>query len=508
MKSSRRNFLKGIGAASLVPLLPSLLAPRQARADGVTPPLRLAIFWGFNGIHDAAYWPNPAALQQPAPGVYAAKLADIQGNISPVFGSAFDGLRSKMAIVRGLGQCVSPYGADNIVHDAASVLCCSHIPNNADPAGFSAPVLGSSLDCIVENSTSFYPTTPHLGALRIAGGPAAQTPSFWRPQGGRTPAPENVLTMEYADDDPQQVFQQVFGDFIAPKPAPDTTAYRRQVFDSLLSRYNTLAASSALSSSDKARLQNHADMMRDLKTRILNGTTVAAGCKPNTLSGGSSLVQRYDDNFDTIAAAFACDLTRLVVYDVDQFDDTGNVTWDDDHANSHESGSSLIAKGYSTDYVANCAAWRGWQANRIASFMSKLDAITDIDGVSTVLDNTIVIWTNQHGGTHCISNYPMMIGGGAGKFRMGLYLDYRSRAKGDPDDRALGRPLGNLWMAVMRALNVPASEYLKQGEDGAFGQGLRSGDAFVNGTDQIAGYPSNLAQIRRELIPYFYTGPA
>jgi hypothetical protein len=45
---------------------------------------------------------------------------------------------------------------------------------------------------------------------------------------------------------------------------------------------------------------------------------------------------------------------------------------------------------------------------------------------------------------------------------------------------------------------------LRQGEDGAFGEGLKSNDDFAR---KYGSYNVGAA-LRRELIPYFYTGPA
>src|SRR5262245_18998466 len=104
MKNSRRNFLKGLGAASLLPLLPSLFPENRAFADEPRAPTRLIIFFGLNGMIDPAFWPSELPTNQVAPKVYATDLASINGPISRVSGPEWDALRSKISIVRGLGQ--------------------------------------------------------------------------------------------------------------------------------------------------------------------------------------------------------------------------------------------------------------------------------------------------------------------------------------------------------------------------------------------------------------------
>ena len=556
---TRRDFLKTLGAGSaLLPVLPSLLVGSEAEA-ATTPPMRVIIIMGFNGMYDSVFWPGANPSSQVASGVYATPLSQISGPLSGVLGSAFDPVRNKFSVVRGLCASTSPYGADNIVHDWVSVLACSNIHENNDAYGFEAPMVGSTVDAVIANSTSVYPTTPVLRALRISGGDAKWSGSFYRPNGGNLPPYSQVSRENFIDHDPAKVFAKLFPAGFKPSFASQTLGFRANavaapnqrgnVFNALLSRLGELTKSPALSISDRERMQTHTDMLSDLKDRVVasaptpmptatprptatpmptatprpgatpaptprptatpqptpapTATPVPGGtagsCSPKTPGSNLSIPAKYDANFDSIVAAFSCDTTRVVMYTIDNFDDEGKITWDQDHANSHgELGNS----------AQNCATWRGWQGNRVASLMKKLDSVKDIDGVSTLLDNTIIVWSNQHGGGHCISNYPTIVGGGTRFFRQGLYLDYRNRAGGvTPQDRTLGRPQNNLWHSVMRAMGVPAAEYLKHGEDGGFGQKLASYDSrYVGGDGKVLGFGGNLAQMRREFLPYFYTG--
>lgn len=512
MKKSRREFIKQLGYAStLLPTLPSLMIPSQALAAS-KPPLRLAIFFGFNGTKDVPYWPSVDATNQVYQDVFSIKLSQIinqKGQVSDVFGPSLNALSNKFSLVRGMCQAVSPYGVDNIVHDGASVLSLSHIHENADAYGFDAPKVGSSMDCIVENSAAFYDKTPSLKAIRIAGGEGKWTPSFWRPLGGSNPPYDQVQRLEYLRDDPQTIYNKLLGSVSnTPVTNTNTASYRGSAFELLLNQFNGLVKSNALSSADKQRLDSHTQFLAQVRDSVINqGGSAINSCSPPQLKAGTRVIDRWTNNLNSIAAAFACDTTRLSVFTMGSYDDDGKIKWNDDHSNSHNSTDHLVAAGLSTDGIANVAQWRGWQANRIADFMKALDAIKEADG-STVLDNTLIIWTNQHGGGHCISNYPMFIGGGAaGQFRMGEYLDYRNRSSdGVARARNLGRPLSNLWMAVMRSMGVTEQEYLMQGEDGAHGQAPRSGDRYVNGHDMVAGFKGDVRQLRREIIPYFYTG--
>ena len=68
-------------------------------------------------------------------------------------------------------------------------------------------------------------------------------------------------------------------------------------------------------------------------------------------------------------------------------------------------------------------------AQAVAHFLQRLDSATESDG-STVLDNTLVVWTSQMGcqAAHQSGRLPYVLAGGLGEkvgtFRMGRFVDY------------------------------------------------------------------------------------
>ncbi|MDQ3231166.1 MAG: hypothetical protein M3Q07_05035, partial [Pseudobdellovibrionaceae bacterium] len=68
-------------------------------------------------------------------------------------------------------------------------------------------------------------------------------------------------------------------------------------------------------------------------------------------------------------------------------------------------------------------------AKAVARFLMRLDAVREADG-STVLDNTLVVWTTQMGdqASHMSGRLPYVLAGGlgekAGTFKMGRFVDY------------------------------------------------------------------------------------
>ena len=155
-QTSRRMFLRGLGGYSLaIPFLPSLAGKAHA-AEGASP-LRFAMALGKFGREHEAWYPRLGEGDlTSASGVRVKKLSEIQGPLSHALTGAFDPIRSKIGLLRGL--------------DSMNYICqhntslpttgCSFEPTSE--SGF-----GYSIDCVLEESKKFYPAPTMVGALRV-----------------------------------------------------------------------------------------------------------------------------------------------------------------------------------------------------------------------------------------------------------------------------------------------------------------------------------------------------
>lgn len=475
----RRTILKGLGGAFLsFPVLPSLL-PSRAQAALGTPPLRFIAIQSRDGTFESEFWPKDPT-QQLATDVWGHKLSTISGPLSNVLGTSFDGLRNKMSVIRGL----------DYLHFAFH-RSCAPFGASENPSGFeqSPPMTGSTIDCIIENSANFYRSSPAVRALRISSGRAC---SSWRPAGGRDP---NISMMPYLSGS-KNVFNALFsksqssGSIINPNMDQLILAQVNEQFKEFIKQRG-------LSSLDRERVQTAADLVNDLQKKVTSGSGRLDLCKDvKLIDNDKSHADRYSDYIDSIAAAFACDLTRVCHIFLGEYQDTGGAQGTH-HANSHETKDSEVG-------LLNCRTWDGWQAKKVASLMRKLDSIVESDG-STVLDNTVIVWANEDGigSAHSSYSIPCVVGGGArGRLKMGHYLDYRKRPFiwNGKEDYANRQAVGALWpsflISVMQAVGVSPQEYLKQGDDG-FGQ--------FSATNQFAKIHPGSAILRKSALPFFYS---
>jgi hypothetical protein len=148
---------------------------------------------------------------------------------------------------------------------------------------------------------------------------------------------------------------------------------------------------------------------------------------------------------DVLAAAFACDLTRVASYQISTSLNRLRYPWLDSlgegHALSHSGPSDVDAHD-------QLIRRQTWHSGRLAYLLSRLASIPEVDG-TTVLDNTLVLWGNEVslGYTHSHENMPFLLAGGGWHFRTGRYITYQSA------------PHNNLLVSVLNAMGLPNTTF-------------------------------------------------
>ena len=476
---NRRQLLKSLGAAAAaLPVLPSLLSSR-AEAQAMTPPLRFVFLMNRNGQMERNFYPTVTATQV-QPELFTARLPDITGSISQVFGPAWDGLKSKVSILRGLDIVASTTD-----HCRTTFLCGSR-PAAGDGQEGAGPRFGASADWLIERSAAFYPQVPRQRALRFSINPGRGF-SFANTNGTPTSLP-------YIATD-QGLFNNVFAGFTGGgPPVVDPAARRSAVIDATLQRFQLLQAQRRLGGLDKQRLQQHADHLTGLKAGLTS--TQPAMCTPPSSmqfwSNGAQLRRKYENVNDIIVAAFTCDITRIASVYIEDFDDT-NTDYSYFHGISHADEASDAGAR-----TASANANR-WIADRVAHLINKLDSTLDVNG-RPMLENTIVVWGNE------ISNYwhrteslPTLVAGGGAKVQLGTYFDYRQRPfkyyANRGDFPAVGRPYTQFLCSLMRIAGLQSSEFEPMGQNGKFGE-------FTFGSYDNGEY-TKYASTRTDSLPVF-----
>jgi hypothetical protein len=128
-----------------------------------------------------------------------------------------------------------------------------------------------------------------------------------------------------------------------------------------------------------------------------------------------------------VAQAFACDLTRIITlqYFEDGCDGLApwalpNVPASDPLADPHVCTHADPGTDGREDKMKT---YQLWHSTQVAKLMDLLAAMPEGNG--SVLDNTLILWTNENGESHAMNNVPIVIAGGTGgKYKMGRYLKF------------------------------------------------------------------------------------
>lgn len=424
---NRRQLLLGAGGVTVaLPLLRSL----SAQAAAPKPPKRLLLMYTPNGVIPESWWPTNVtsetsfdlgAIHQPlAP--FRDRLLLLGGVDLKVAKTGPGGLHQ-----RGIGGL---FTGQQLQTGTAFVDGCGQTSGWAD---------GISVDQEVAKKVGQGTLLSSLELGVRALDNDVQGRISYAGSGQPLPPINNPL------DAHNRLFSMLGGTTSA---VDALRASRRSVLDTVQSQFSTL--SQRLSVDDRQKLDAHLTLVRDVERRLTDTgapTTCSTPARPATLDPASETDMPLiaDLELDMLAAAFACDLTRVASFQISTSLNRIRYPWLDStgegHALSHSGPSDTEAR---TQLIAR----QTWHAGRLAHLLSRLSSIQESDG-SSVLDNTLVLWGNEValGYTHTHENLPFLMVGGRWHFRTGRYVQYQGASHND------------LLISVLHAMGVPATTF-------------------------------------------------
>lgn len=470
---NRRFFLRGLGGAALaIPTLTSLL-PRTARAE-TGPVCRYVHLLNPYAPSALLFYGGLSTSQQVATGVRSGDLP--AGSWSQVLQQAFTPVRAKTSVLRGLDV-----QANNPNHQFCFPTCASGYAPGLDGDGFPPQANMESIDVILANSAKTYPdpisaTRRVINFNPLATDDYSRSRSFsWR-RGGSSLQNVGPLKQTNAILD---LFMGSFGMVVRPNDGREVS-----MLQAVRDDYLRLKGSPRLSADDGRKLDQYVALIADLEREAAAVPT--AVCQAPTAEAGSSADAVVRTQLRVLAAAWACDLTRVGAVTMGM-----SAGYNTRHTEHHAIQDNTIAGGILGDFrgIANNVSW----------FMQHLDGISD-GANGTLLDNSIVYWAMQYGVTtgldpHSRRDLPVVVGGrGAGRLGTGKYYDFRLNN--------VGLPLNNLLVTFFNVMGLGSSDYQ---QNGATGYGLYTGNS-LSGRADAATWLS--AAGKRAPLPGLYTGPA
>lgn len=406
--STRRDFLRRLGlstaALPFVWNLPSLgFANTGARRQ------RLVVMFSPNGVVPSRYWPDEEGESftlkeclQPLE-AFKQRLLVLHGVCDKVRGDGDNHMRGMGCLLTGVE------------------LYPGNIQGGSDtPAGWAS---GQSIDQEIKNYLQSRPETrTRFGSLEF---------------GVMVPDRADTWTrMVYAGpnkpiapiDDPYQMFAKLYGRMKDEENL-------KSILDELREDLDKVA--SLVSAEDRRLLDEHATFVREMEQELRATERRPADehddayaeldhavpeLPPGVKHENDNMPQTSKMQIDLLVNSFAADFARVATLQFTNSVGQARMRWlgvDDGHHDlSHKPDSDEDAQNKLTRI-------NRWYCEQMEYLLKRL-AATPEPGGGTMLDNTLVIWTNElgKGNSHTLDDIPFVLAGGGLGFRMGRSIKY------------------------------------------------------------------------------------
>jgi hypothetical protein len=397
---TRREFVRdlGLGAAALpfVLNLPSLGFANQTKRKQ-----RLVVMFSPNGVFPANFWPDEEGTK-----------FTLKESLKPL-----EPFKDRMLTLYGVSNRIRGDGDGHMRGIGCLLTGIELFPGNIQggsdtPAGWAS---GISIDQEIKNFLQKDPATrTRFGSLEF---------------GVMVPERADTWTrMSYAGpnkpiapiDDPYQMFAKLYG-----------RTKDREALKSILDdvREDLKKVGSAVSAEDRRLLDEHATFVREMEQELRAAEAEKAGHAVPELEPG---VKEENDNIpklskmqiDLLVNSFAADFARVATLQYTNSVGQAKMRWlgitEGHHQLSHEPDSNAKA-------VEKLTNINKWFCEQLAYLAKRLAETPEPGGPGSLLDNTLVVWTNElgKGNSHTHDNIPFVLVGNGLDFKMGRSVKYK-----------------------------------------------------------------------------------
>ena len=425
---SRRTFLHGVGATIALPYLDAMT---PAFASAAKPVTRAAFVYTANGIIMKDWTPTETGNN-----------FDLSKTLSPL-----RNFQDQTVVISGLdhknGEALGDGPGDH-ARAGASWLTGAH-PKKTRGADIRN---GQSIDQAIAQQIG--QTTP-LPSLEIGLQDVSMVGGC---NSGYSCAYSNTISWSSPttplpyETNPRRVFERLFGDgeTTDPKARAMQLKQNRSLLDFVLQDTQRLAPK--LGASDRSKLSDYLDSVREVERRIQNVEQREAAELP-ALDRPEGIPPSFEDHLkimsDLIAIAFQADLTRVVTFMFSR--EGGNRAYpsigvpDAHHGLSHHQNDPVrMARLQSIDQ---------YHVEMFSYLLGKLRDSADDTG--SILENSVVLYGSSlsDSNAHLHNNLPtVIVGGASGKLKGGRHLRV-------PD----GTPMTNMLLSIADGLDVPMEKF-------------------------------------------------
>ena len=420
---ARRQFIQRLAlSGAALPFAPAALQnlalanPATTQSSSARKQ-RLVIVFSPNGTVPQLFWPAE-------PG----KLNSFQPILKPL-----EPFRDKTLLLRGVSNKIRGDGDGHMRGMSCLLTATELFPGNIQggsdtPAGWAK---GISIDQEIKNFLQSKPQTQtRFGSLEFG----VAVPDRADPWTRMSYAGPNQPVAPISD--PYQMFEKLHG---RPKD--------KETLKSVLGPLETelqQAASQAGAADDRRLLEEHLTYVRQMQqdlARAEKETTLnhpRPELEPGLAVENGNIPKHSRMQIDLLVNALANDVTRVATLQYQHSVSDARMRWlgieEGHHTLSHEPDSN-------TKSVESLTKINTWFCEELAYFLRRLSEISEPAGHGTLLDNTLVVWTNElgKGNNHTLDGIPLVLVGGGCDFQMGRALAYENT------------PHNRLWMSIAHA---------------------------------------------------------
>lgn len=396
----RRRFLQQLGISSAaLPFLAGL--PSLGMASPVRPRQRLVVVFSPNGTIPPDFWPEESGSE--------FQLKEIMKPLAPY--------QDRMLVLNGLANQVRGDGDNHMRGMSCLLTGIELLPGNIQggshtPAGWAG---GISIDQEIKNFfQSREATRTRFGSLEFGVGVADRADPWTRMSYAGPNRPVAPIS------DPYQMFRKLYGRM-------EDKENLRSILDEV--RDDLLAVRHLVSPEDRVRLEQHESLVRQVESEIQAAEQQKLHTNPPSLEAG---IDDRNDNvpklsrmqIDLLVNSFVNDMARVATLQYTKSVGQARMKWldisDGHHSLSHEPDKNEEAR-------AKLVKINQWFCEELHYLVDKLANTPEPDDNGSLLDHTLVIWTNElgKGNSHTLNDIPFVLLGGGFGLSMGRSLQLK-----------------------------------------------------------------------------------
>ena len=393
----RRQFLKQLGlSASSLPFLLGL--PSLGLAAPARPRQRLIVMFSPNGTIPPAFWPEETGAD--------FKLKEIMAPL--------EGFKDRMLILHGLSNKVRGDGDGHMRGMSCLLTGIELFPGTIQggsdtPAGWAS---GISIDQEIKDYfQSREETRTRFGSLEFGVGVSDRADPWTRMSYAGPNKPIAPIS------DPYQMYGKLYGQLQDKESL-------QSVLDDV--RADLKKVRKLISAEDRRMLEDHEALVSQMEKEIAEAGRQKLRVGPPSLEEG---VADQNDNvprlsrmqIDLLVNSFVNDMARVATLQYTKSVGQARMNWlgitDGHHGLSHEPDKDEAAQ-------AKLVKINRWFAGELGYLTEKLAKTPEPGGQGSLLDNTLIVWTNElgKGNSHTLDNIPFVLVGGGFGFQMGRSL--------------------------------------------------------------------------------------